>query len=89
VDRITEELMSAERPPVTNIIFGTMTLGYRGYGSRVHDTATGDAMLTMYSDAGYRALDTAHVYGGGSPPDTTRRARTTPRCGTSSKPPSG
>jgi aflatoxin B1 aldehyde reductase len=45
-----------------------MTLGYRGYGSRVHDTATAAAaaMLTMYSDAGYRALDTAHDYGGGS-----------------------
>ena len=23
-------------------------------------------MLTMYFDAGYRALDTAHAYGGGS-----------------------
>jgi hypothetical protein len=30
--------MSTERPPVTNIIFGTMTLSYQGYGSRVHDT---------------------------------------------------
>ena len=58
--------MSTERPPVTNIIFGTMTLGYRGYGSGVHDTATAAAMLTMYSDAGYQALDTAHDYGGGS-----------------------
>ena len=27
-----EELMCTERAPVTNIIFGTMTLGYRGYG---------------------------------------------------------
>jgi diketogulonate reductase-like aldo/keto reductase len=58
--------MSTERPPVTNIIFGTMTLGYQGYGSRVHDSATAAAMLNMYSDAGYRALDTAHAYGGGS-----------------------
>ena len=58
--------MSTERPPVTNIIFGTMTLGYRGYGSRVHDTATAAAMLTMYSDAGYQAMDTAHDYGGDS-----------------------
>jgi aflatoxin B1 aldehyde reductase len=58
--------MSTERAPVTNIIFGTMTLGYRGYGSRVHDTETAAAMLRMYSDAGYRALDTAHDYGGGS-----------------------
>jgi aflatoxin B1 aldehyde reductase len=63
--RLNEELMSTERPPVTNIIFGTMTLSYRGYGSRVHDTETA-AMLTMYFDAGYRALDTAHAYGGGS-----------------------
>jgi hypothetical protein len=26
-----EELMRTERPPVTNIIFGTMTLSYQGY----------------------------------------------------------
>jgi aflatoxin B1 aldehyde reductase len=43
-----------------------MTLSYRGYGSRVHDTETAATMLTMYSDAGYQALDTAHDYGGGS-----------------------
>jgi aflatoxin B1 aldehyde reductase len=58
--------MSTERAPVTNIIFGTMTLGYQGYGSRVHDTETAAAMLNVYSDVGYRALDTAHAYGGGS-----------------------
>jgi aflatoxin B1 aldehyde reductase len=58
--------MSTECPPVTNINFGTMTLSYRGYGSRVHDTATAATMLTMYSDAGYQSLDTAHDYGGGS-----------------------
>jgi aflatoxin B1 aldehyde reductase len=58
--------MNTTRPPVTNIIFGTMTLGYHGYGSRVHDTATADAMLTMYANAGYRHLDTARGYGGGS-----------------------
>jgi aflatoxin B1 aldehyde reductase len=28
------------KAPITNIIFGTMTLGYRGYGTRVHDAAT-------------------------------------------------
>jgi aflatoxin B1 aldehyde reductase len=33
------------KAPITNIIFGTMTLGYRGYGARVHDAATADAML--------------------------------------------
>ena len=58
--------MSTERPPVTNIIFGTMTLSYQGYGSRVHDTETAATMLSMYSEAGHQALDTAHDYGGGS-----------------------
>jgi aflatoxin B1 aldehyde reductase len=61
-----EELMSTERPPVTNIILGTMTLSYRGYGSRVNDTETASTMLNMFGDAGYRALDTAQGYGGGS-----------------------
>ena len=28
------------KAPITNITFGTMTLGYRGYGARVHDAAT-------------------------------------------------
>jgi hypothetical protein len=45
--------MGTQRPPITNIILGTMTLSYEGYGSRVHDTETADAMLTMYTDAGY------------------------------------
>jgi len=58
--------MNTVRPPVTNIIFGTMTLSYQGYGSRVHDTGTASTMLGMYADAGYRDLDTAHAYGGGS-----------------------
>ena len=31
------------KAPITNIIFGTMTLGYRGYGARVHDAATADS----------------------------------------------
>jgi hypothetical protein len=30
-----------------------MTLGYHGYGSRVHDTETAAAMLNLYSDPGY------------------------------------
>ena len=87
--------MSTERPPVTNIIFGTMTLSYQGYGSRVHDAETVSTMLNMYTDAGYGALDTAHATAAEpvnkcsatsglhndspSPPATTRRARTTPR----------
>jgi aflatoxin B1 aldehyde reductase len=58
--------MSTHRPPVANIILGTMTLSYQGYGSRIHDTATAATMLSMYSEAGYQALDTAHDYGGGS-----------------------
>jgi aflatoxin B1 aldehyde reductase len=58
--------MNTERPPVTNIILGTMTLSYQGYGSRVHDTETAGAMLDLYAEAGYRALDTAQGYGGGS-----------------------
>jgi aflatoxin B1 aldehyde reductase len=58
--------MSTKRAPVSNIILGTMTLSYQGYGSRVHDTETAAAMLSMYFDAGYQALDTAHDYGGGS-----------------------
>jgi len=33
------------KAPITNITFGTMTLGYRGYGARVHDAATADACL--------------------------------------------
>jgi hypothetical protein len=33
------------KAPITNIVFGTMTLGYRGYGARIHDAATADAML--------------------------------------------
>ena len=37
------------KAPITNIIFGTMTLGYRGYGARVHDAATADTMLGTVS----------------------------------------
>lgn len=97
--------MNTERPPVTDIILGTMTLGYHGYGARVDDTETAAAMLNLYAEAGYRALDTAQGTAVGavnrcsatwgshndsrSRPDTTRKARTTPKSGTSSKPPSG
>ncbi|HKA76621.1 MAG TPA: hypothetical protein VKD19_05890 [Pseudolabrys sp.] len=41
------------KAPITNIIFGTMTLGYRGYGARVHDAATADAMLGTVSEFGH------------------------------------
>src|SRR6266478_974897 len=52
--------------PITNIIFGTMTLGYRGYGARVHDAATADAMLGTVSEFGHDQIDTCHDYGDGS-----------------------
>jgi aflatoxin B1 aldehyde reductase len=54
------------KAPITNIIFGTMTLGYRGYGARVHDAATADAMLDTFLEFGNDQLDTCHGYGDGS-----------------------
>jgi aflatoxin B1 aldehyde reductase len=51
---------------ITNIIFGTMTLGYRGYGARVHDAATADAMLGTVSKFGHHQIDTCADYGDGS-----------------------
>lgn len=54
------------KSPVTNIIFGTMTLGYHGYGARVHDLATAGAMLETYAGFGHDQLDTASPYGDGS-----------------------
>src|ERR1700734_2920591 len=52
--------------PITNIIFGTMTLGYRGYGARGHDPATADAMLGAVLEFGHDQLDTCSVYGDGT-----------------------
>ena len=54
--------------PIANITFGTMTLGYRGYGARVHDAATADAMLkALVLEFGHdRKLDTCSVYGDGT-----------------------
>src|SRR6202034_2636053 len=54
------------KAPITNIIFGTMTLGYHGYGARVHDAATADAMLGTFSELGHDQLDTCSVYGDGT-----------------------
>jgi aflatoxin B1 aldehyde reductase len=54
------------KAPITNIIFGTMTLGYRGYGARVHDAATANAMLGTVSEFGYDQIDTCSDYGDGS-----------------------
>ena len=54
------------KAPITNITFGTMTLGYRGYGARVHDAATADAMLGAVLEFGHDQLDTCSVYGDGT-----------------------
>src|SRR5437868_1218308 len=54
------------KAPITNITFGTMTLGYRGYGARVHDPATADAMLGAVLEFGHDQLDTRSVYGDGT-----------------------
>ena len=43
-----------------------MTLGYRGYGARVHDAATADAMLGAVLEFGHDQLDTCSHYGDGS-----------------------
>ena len=51
--------MTTEKEPVTSIIFGTMTLGYRGYGARVHDLPTAQQMLDTYGRFGHHQLDTA------------------------------
>jgi aflatoxin B1 aldehyde reductase len=51
---------------VSSIIFGTMTLGYYGYGSRVHDPETARSMFDAFAAAGYRDVDTAAGYGNGS-----------------------
>src|ERR1700676_1206463 len=54
------------KAPITNITFGTMTLGYRGYGARVHDAATADAMLGAVLEFGHDQVDTCSVYGDGT-----------------------
>jgi aflatoxin B1 aldehyde reductase len=58
--------MTTEHEPVTSIIFGTMTLGYRGYGARVHDLPTAQKMLDTFASFGHHQLDTAHGYGDGT-----------------------
>jgi aflatoxin B1 aldehyde reductase len=54
------------KAPITNIIFATMTLGYRGYGARVHDAPSADAMLGTFSEFGHDQIDTCADYGDGS-----------------------
>jgi aflatoxin B1 aldehyde reductase len=43
-----------------------MTIGYEGYGSRVHDVETARAMFDAFTAAGHRSVDTASGYGNGS-----------------------
>lgn len=52
--------------PVTRMVFGTMTLGYSGYGARVRDPAIARLMLDRFAEAGHHEVDTCYVYGGGS-----------------------
>jgi aflatoxin B1 aldehyde reductase len=54
------------KAPITNIIFGTMTLGYRGYGARVHDAATAHVMLGTVLEFGHDQIDTCSDYGDGT-----------------------
>jgi predicted aldo/keto reductase-like oxidoreductase len=69
------------KAPITNIIFGTMTLGYRGYGARVHDAATADAMLGTVSEFGHDQIDTCSDYGDGSCEQMLGDLRTAERFG--------
>lgn len=55
-----------EKQALRNIVFGTMTIGYEGYGARVHDPALASEMLNIFADFGHRDLDTSETYGGGS-----------------------
>ncbi|WP_091737595.1 aldo/keto reductase family protein [Phenylobacterium immobile] len=55
-----------EKQPVSNIIFGTMTIGREGYGARVGDLALAGEMLDVFAGFGHRDLDTSENYGGGS-----------------------
>jgi aflatoxin B1 aldehyde reductase len=54
------------KAPISNIIFGTMTLGYRGYGARVLDPVTAGAMLGAGLEFGHDQLDTCSHYGDGT-----------------------
>ena|ERR1700674_5763455 len=48
------------KAPITNVIFGTMTLGYRVHGARVHDAATARALvllIAMFIGGGAMARD--------------------------------
>jgi aflatoxin B1 aldehyde reductase len=77
------------KAPITNIIFGTMTLGYRGYGARVHDAATADAMLGAFLVFGHDQLDTCSHYGDGTCEQMLGDLRAAERFGIATRIPSG
>ena len=77
------------KAPITNITFGTMTLGYRGYGARVHDAATADAMLGAVLEFGHDQLDTCSVYGDGTCEQMLGDLRAAERFGIATRIPSG
>jgi aflatoxin B1 aldehyde reductase len=77
------------KAPISNIIFGTMTLGYRGYGARVHDAATADAMLGTVLEFGHDQLDTCSVYGDGTCEQMLGDLRAAERFGIATRIPSG
>ncbi|GHH88733.1 aldo/keto reductase [Streptomyces sulfonofaciens] len=51
---------------IDRIIFGSMTLGYRGRGARVRDARIAQQMLDTFRQHGHREVDTCYVYGDGS-----------------------
>jgi aflatoxin B1 aldehyde reductase len=77
------------KAPITNIIFGTMTLGYRGYGARVHDAETAEAMLGTVLEFGHDQLDTCSVYGDGTCEQMLGDLRATERFRIAARVPSG
>src|SRR6266478_3348283 len=77
------------KAPITNITFGTMTLGYRGYGARVHDAATAAAMLGAVLEFSHDQLDTCSVYGDGTCEQMLGDLRAAERFGIATRIPSG
>lgn len=51
---------------VENIVLGTMTMGYGGYGIRVNSVALVGEMLDCFERHGHRSLDTSLAYGDSS-----------------------
>ncbi|WP_426437631.1 aldo/keto reductase family protein [Bradyrhizobium genosp. P] len=77
------------KAPITNFTFGTMTLGYRGYGARVHDAAIAEAMLGAVLEFGHEQLDTCSLYGDGTCEQMLGDLRAAERFGIATRIPSG